>query len=390
MASQRLRIVVLGYIVRGPIGGMAWHHLQYVMGLRDLGHDVIFLEDSDDYPSCYDPEKHVTGTDPSYGLGFAARVFDKVALGDHWGYYDAHTSTWHGPLAREALAFCKSADLVLNISGVNPLREWIISIPSRVIIDTDPVFTQVGHLTEPSRRTDASQHTSFFTFGENIARGSALVPDDGFPWQATRQPIVLNAWPVIDPPRNGKFTTVMQWDSYPAREYEGVRYGVKSDSFGPYINLPRMSGGGFELAIGSASAPRDMLESHGWELANPLAVAGDPWEYQKYIRNSRGEFGIAKQGYVGGRSGWFSERSAAYLASGRPVLAQETGFSDWLPSGQGILSFSSAREVLEGMGEVNSRYEYHCRKAREIAEEYFSADRVLTDLIEKCMHLGTA
>ena len=127
-ASDRLRIAVLGYIVRGPFGGMVWHHLQYVMGLVQLGHDVVFVEDSDDYASCYDPERGTMGTDPSYGLRFAAESFGHVGLRDCWAYHDAHTGRWHGPRADDARRFCGAADLVLNLSGVNPLRPWVMEV----------------------------------------------------------------------------------------------------------------------------------------------------------------------------------------------------------------------------------------------------------------------
>ncbi|MCU7817017.1 MAG: hypothetical protein KZQ81_17925 [Candidatus Thiodiazotropha sp. (ex Rostrolucina anterorostrata)] len=167
-SNQHLRIIVLGYIVRGPIGGLAWHHLQYVMALDRLGHNVYFVEDSDDYPSCYNPTTHITDSDPSYGLKFTADAFKKVGLAERWAYYDAHVSRWFGPCADHILDICKTADLLLNLSGVNPLRSWLATIPKRALVDTDPVFTQLRHLTDSTARSLALQHNSFFSFGENI------------------------------------------------------------------------------------------------------------------------------------------------------------------------------------------------------------------------------
>jgi hypothetical protein len=380
---RSLRIIVLGYIVRGPLGGLAWHHLQYVMGLARLGHDVYFLEDSGDSPSCcYDPVRNLTDADPTYGLRFATQIFEGVGLGDRWAYYDAHTSRWLGPCANRMLNICAEGDLLLNLSGVNPLRPWLIEIPVRALIDTDPVFTQIKHLTNPVSRDLAAQHTVFFSFAENIGHSQCTIPNDGFPWQATHQPIVLNAWPVTPAPAQGKFTTVMQWDSYPPRELNGHRYGMKSESFGPYIGLPEVTGPIFELALGSPSAPREMLTKRGWILRDSRVPTVDPWTYQRYIQYSKAEFGVAKHGYVVTRSGWFSERSAAYLASGRPVLVQETGFSDWLPTGAGLLSFSNREEALAGIEEINSRYQFHCRAARSVAEEYFNGERLLAGLLD--------
>jgi hypothetical protein len=380
-----LRIAVLGYLVRGPIGGMAWHHLQYVLGLARMGHDVRFIEDSDDYPSCYDPQRGVVSADPTFGLGFAAAAFDRLGLSDRWAYHDAHTHHWHGTAGESILDWLARADLVLNVSGVNPLRPWLRERPIRALIDTDPVFTQIRHLTDPAARARAAEHNAFFTFGENIPSGRSSVPADGFSWQATRQPVVLDAWPVSPAPPGGRFTTVMQWDSYPAREHEGRRYGMKSESFGPYLDLPKRCGSPLELAVGSPSAPRELLRERGWIVADPLEATRDPWTYQQYLRDSRAEFGVAKHGYVAAWTGWFSERSACYLATGRPVLVQDTGFTDWLPTAGGVVPFRTADEAVAGVREIECRYEFHARTARSLAIEIFDSDKVLSRLIERAM-----
>lgn len=384
-AASRLRVVVLGYVVRGPLGGLAWHHLQYVLGLRALGHDVHFIEDSDDYPSCYDPARGVVGADPAYGIAFATRAFERLGLGDRWCFYDAHAARWLGPLAPRALEICASAELLLNLSGVNPLRPWTEGVPARAFVDTDPAFTQIRHLTDTHARSLAAAHNSFFTFAENIARDDCLVPADGFHWRRTRQPVVLDAWPTTPGPRAGSWTTVMQWDSYPAREHGGRRYGMKSDSFNEFAELPARAGSVFKIALGSEHAPRAELRAQGWKLLDPLAVTRDPWTFQEFVRASKAEWSVAKHGYVASRSGWFSERSASYLASGRPVLTQETGFSKWLPTGAGLLTFDTLEDVLSGMAEIEGDYARHCRAARELAAEFFDARKVLPGLIERAL-----
>jgi hypothetical protein len=383
--EERLRVLVLGYVVRGPLGGLAWHHLQYVLGLAELGHDVTFLEDSDDYESCYDPARDEVGNDPAYGLGFAAAAFGRLGLVDRWAYYDAHTGRWLGPAAGRVREACAGADLLLNVSGVNPLRPWLLDVPARVLVDTDPAFTQVRHLTDPAAAAAARRHTAFFSFGENIGRPGCTVPDDGLPWRPTRQPVALGAWPVTPGPADGPFTTVMQWDSYRAREYGGRRYGLKSDSFAPYLDLPRRSGANFELAVGSPTAPQQRLRENGWRVLDPRGPTRDPWAYQDYLRRSRAEFGVAKHGYVASRSGWFSERSAAYLASGRPVVVQDTGYTDWLRADAGVLAFGGPEEAREAVAEVGRAYARHCRAAREVAEAYFDARRVLPSLLERAL-----
>jgi hypothetical protein len=378
-----MRIVVLGYIVRGPIGGLAWHHLQYVLGLVRLGHEVRFIEDSDDYPACYDPSRHVVDCDPSYGLRFAADAFGRLGLGDEWAYHDAHTGRWLGAARSSAEAFCRSADVVLNISAVNPLRDWALEVPVRVLVDTDPVFTQVRHLTDDTARKRALEHNAFFTFAENVSCGTAQLPDDGFEWRTTRQPIVLDAWPVTPSPPAAPYTTVMQWQSYRPVEYDGKWYGTKSASFQPYFDLPHRATVPLEIALGGSDAPREMLREKGWSLQNPLDVARTPGSFQDYVRASRGEFAVAKQGYVASNSGWFSERSAGYLASGRPVVTQETGFSEWLPLGCGLFSFREVDEALGALDRIEKDYDRNAIGARKLAEEHFESGEILSRLLRE-------
>lgn len=381
--SGRLRIVVLGYVIRGPLGGLTWHHLQYVVGLQRQGHDVWFIEDSDDYPSCYNP---VTGTldeDPTYGLEYATRVFDQVGLTHRWAYFDAHNNQWHGPGAEKAPAVASNADIVLNVSGVNPQRAWWERAQARVLIDTDPVFTQVRHLSDQRAQEAAAAHTAFFSFGENFGRPGCTIPDDGLPWQPTRQPVVTQLWPLALPTSLGRYTTVMQWESYEPVTWGEQSFGMKADSFEPFADLPSKVSVELELALGSESAPRTRLRERGWHVSDPLAVTRNPWTFQRYIESSRAEFAVAKHGYVASRSGWFSERTTGYLASGRPALAHDTGFSDFLPSGEGLIAFSDLDDVLGGIEKIEANYALHCRRARDFVKEHFSADEVLESLLQR-------
>ena len=380
-AAQRLKIVVLGYVVRGPLGGLAWHHLQYVLGLKNLGHDVLFIEDSEDYPVCYDPSTHQVGENPSYGIRFAEQAFARLGLGEAWAYFDAHRSSWLGPASGSAVDYCSEADLLLNVSGVNPLRAWTENIATRVYIDTDPVFTQVKNLTDATIQERIQTHTDFFSFGELIEAGQSGVPDDGIRWRSTRQPVVMEAWPLTKAD-GSRYTTVMQWDSYPVVEHDGLRYGMKRESFPMIETLPQRVTSPLEIALGSGSAPRATIEAAGWLLQDPLAVTLDPWTYQDYLQRSRGEVSVAKEGYVSTRSGWFSERSACYLASGRPVVVQDTGFSQIFPVGAGLHAFNTQDEAVEAILRIESNHAAECRAAHEIAEEFFNAYHVLTKLIE--------
>lgn len=382
--AQRLRILVLGYIVRWPLGGMVWSNLHYLMGLHALGHEVWYFEDSDDYPSCYDPERCTTDTNRAYGLRFAEETLGRIGLGKRWAFHDGHAHTWHGPVAGRALRICQEADLVLNLACANPLRPWMQEIPVRAYVDEDPAFTQIRALTDEASRRRALAHNVFFTFGENLPAGKARIPMDGLPWRPARQPVFLPAVPVSPPQPAGQLTTVMQWQSYKPVEYQGIRYGLKGDSFAEFFSLPQQTGPLFELALGGRDVPAGQLRSAGWRLRNPLEVTRTPWTYEAFIRESKAEFGLAKHGYVASHSGWFSERSACYLATGRPVLAQETGFSEWLDARQGVLSFQTKDDLVAAVEELNGDYERHCRVAREIAVEYFDSAKILPAMLERC------
>ena len=381
--SGRLRILVLGYIIRGPMGGVTWPYLQYVLGLHQMGHDVYYLEDSGDTRyACYDPERNAVDTDPSYGLQYAQRVFGQVGLAEKWAYYDYHQQQWQGPLASKVMDKIAGADLLLNLSGANPIRPWLAEVPRRVLVDPDPAFTQVDILTDPGKRQFAAQHTDFFTFATNIGNVTCKMPDDGFSWQPTRQPVCLDAWKIVPSPPSAPWTTVMQWDSYQVRDYLGQTYGMKSWSFQPFIRLPQwLPHETFELALGNAKSSAGQLRQGGWRVVNPLVPTRTPWTYQQYIQASKGEWSVAKHGYVVSHGGWFSERSTGYLASGKPVVVQETGFSEVIETGRGLLTFRTAEEAVEAIQEVNKDYVFHCKEARRLVEENFEATQVLETLL---------
>ena len=383
-----MRIIVLGYVVRGPLGGMVWSNLQYLMGLRELGHDVYFIEDSDDYPACYDPVQDAMVADATYGMRFADETFRAIGFGERWAYYDAHQGAWRGACGDRALALCETADLLLNLCGVNPLRPWFQAIPCKALVDQDPVFTQVRNLTEPGRRDYACGHDAWLTFAENFGHPGCAVPDDGIPWVATRQPVVLQEIEPSDPKPHGRFTTVMNWTSYKPARLDGRTYGMKGESFLPFVDVPRRTRERLELSVGGAGTPSELLAENGWALRDPRMPTASVATYLRYVRESKAEFGIAKHGYVVSRSGWFSERSAAYLATGRPVVVQDTAFTKWLDAGEGVIAFRTRDEAVAAVDDVAARYEHHCRRAREIVEAYFDSRRVLTEMLDKIMARG--
>lgn len=377
---SKLNIIVLGYIVRGPIGGMTWHHLQYCLGLKQLGHNVFFMEDSGDSEyCCYDPIRNVTDANATYGLKYATEVFQMSGMEKDWAYFDMHTNTWYGNAERVENVI-SNADMFINVSLINPVRDSLQRIPVRVLIDTDPVFTQIRNTNEPARMKIAREHNFFFTFGENYGEAGCTIPADGFPWKPTRQPVFLPAWKSLQNKPSGNWTTVMQWDSYKSEKFEGREFGMKSVSFEEYLDIPhQFPGEKFSLAIGGA--PFERLKSHGWEILDFFPPSQSPWTYKKFIENSKGEFSVAKHGYRSSLSGWFSERSANYLAMGKPVITQDTGFSKLLPTGKGLFAFNSPNDIKHLLDEVNSDYDLHSKHARLIAEEFFNSDTVLRKLL---------
>ena len=377
-----LKILCSGHLVRYPLGGHSWHHLQYLVGLKQLGHEVTFFEDYGWPESCYDPQRNEMTADPSYGIEYLRAMLRPHGLDDAWCYL-AEDGTAHG-MSREQLAdLCRDSDVHLNLSNVN----WIPELKTcrrRVLVDTDPVFTQIG------AHGVAESFSCFdvcFTYGENVHKPGCEMPTAGTRWLPTRQPVVLDLWPVEPGDPAGRFTTVINWTPSGEREYEGRVYGQKDREFVPYFTLPQRTGARMEVAVGG-SKPDDLaqrLVAGGWTVADPVRLTRDPWTYQRYLRESMAEFCVAKHGYVSTRSGWFSDRTSGYLASGRPAVVQDTGFSDVLPIGTGLIAFRTPDEAIEGVRRVREDYERHCAAARAIAEEYFSASRVLTELLERAL-----
>jgi hypothetical protein len=386
MSGSKPSVLVMGYVVRGPLGGMAWSDLQYLVSLLASGHELYYVEDSEDYPSCYNPITNETTADPKYGLAFASEALAKVGMEGHWSFHDAHTGTWHGPLGGLGSKVFERADVLLNLAGVNPLRDWAMDVPMRILVDQDPAFTQIRNLTDPARALFTKAHNAFATFAENVGTDGCSVPDDGVPWRPTRQPVMVDGFPVSDPPREGRFTTVMQWESYPGVEHDGRRYGMKSVSFEDYLSLPSHTDVDFEIALGAPGPVRSRLEEAGWTTIDPRGVTRTPDTYETFIRGSKGEFGIAKHGYVVTNSGWFSERSLAYMANARPVVIQDTGFSRHIPVGEGVMPFTSPAEAVDALETVAGDERRHGLAARAVVAEHFEGRAVVAELLDNAAH----
>jgi hypothetical protein len=384
MMSSRLAIIVTGLVAQYPLGGLAWHYVQYLFGLARLGHDVYYLEDTGKAP--YNPRARGAVEDCRFNVEYLAGIMSQIGLPDKWAYRSPR-SEWLGLSAVKRTAILKSADLLINVSGSLAHPQDYREVRKLAYIDTDPVFTQVKIAqgkTEFRERIDA--HDVLFSFGERVNETS---PRTGHDWRATRQPVVLSKWRPSTS-RRDVFTTVMNWSAKDKPLIYGSQtYGQKHVEFARFLDLPSIVAPTvLEVALNTGKgsrAPRELLTSNGWRLVDPDEVCLDLDSYHRYIESSKAEWSAAKHGYVQGQSGWFSERSACYLAAGRPVVVQETGFSSVLPVGEGILPFSTIEEAAAGIREVERDYPRHANAARAIAEEYFNSDKVLDRLIDEAL-----
>ncbi|HTL54729.1 MAG TPA: hypothetical protein VL361_03585 [Candidatus Limnocylindrales bacterium] len=374
-----MKIICSGHMVRYPLAGQSWHHLQYLVGLKRLGHEVIFFEHFGWPDACYDPVTNTLSPDPTYGIAYVNELLRPHGLENSWCYLSEDGSS-HG-LSREALhQACREADLYLNISNIN----WIPELEDcrcRVLIDTDPVFTQIG---AHGMGGPFTRYHRLFTYGENVHRPGCEMPTAHMSWLPTRQPVVPDCWPVSPGQAEAPFTTIMNSMSFAPRRYQGRFYGQKDIEFEPFLSLPLQVEQPMEIALNAPKEVRKRAVEQGWRLADPRKVTQTPTVYQSYLSSSHAEFSVAKHGYVSTSCGWFSDRSTGYLATGRPVVVQDTGFSRVLPTGLGLLSFSTHTEALQCIEKLQNNYDDHCRAARQLVEEYFDAPKVLTDLLEQC------
>jgi hypothetical protein len=315
-------------------------------------------------------------------------------LAKRWFYRDGTGRTYGWPWA-DVVEFCRTADLFVHVSASCWMREEYFAARRVVFVDSDPMYTQAsvdGYLdgtidaAARQRVEMLRQHDVFFTFAENIGAPDCKVPTALFEWIPTRQPIVLDRLEPESVPvaaRRRVLTTVASWEPSEAETIVGgVAYTGKSREFARFLDLPARSRLPFELAL-SGRIPAEQLRAHGWRLVDSYGVSKDPWIYRDYLANSLGEWSVAKQAYVASRSGWFSCRSACYLALGVPVVVQDTGFGCAIPSGRGVLGFTTMEEAVEAIDRVAADPAAHAEAAQAIAREYFDSNRVLTRLIEQ-------
>jgi hypothetical protein len=378
-------VIVAGALANKPFnGGEAWVRLSYILGFKRLGFRVCFIEEIDRH-ACHDETGAVVAFEDSSNLEYFKRVVERFGLeGSAALVYEGGERTYGLSLA-ELEDIAETAELLVNISGHLKLEPLLERLRKKAYIDIDPGFTQFWHADE-SVAFRLEDHDYYFTIGENIGTPACPIPTGGIHWRHTRPPVVLEDWPVSKEGTQDHFTTIANWRGpFGPVHYGGKTFGLKLHEFRKFIDLPKRAPGTFELALNIHPAEVDdidLLRRHGWRLVDPRVVAASPETFRRYVQTSGAEFSVAQGIYVATHSGWFSDRTVRYLASGKPVLVQDTGFARNLPVGEGLVAFGTLDEAVAGAERIARDYDGHCQAARALAEAYFDSDRVLGRLIE--------
>ncbi len=386
--ARPLKIVVGGYIIGYPLGGMTWHHLNYLLGFHELGHEVTFLEDSGEFSVPYNPTDWTCSPESTYGRRYLEDAFREYRLPARYCYYSQFENRYYGLGKDELEDTLHQADLMVFVSGVTPLRDERPRPRRTVVIDTDPVFTQLrmrhdADFLEYYRRFDVQA-----TFGRLIGTDSCPLPTHGLKWVGTNQPVALSRWKV-QPCTSRAFSTIGKWEHSSDRhlEFDGRKYrSSKGVQWMKLKSLP--SRVNWEMTLGMAGMPGDVardFRSHGWKIVDPEKASINCRSMADFICDSAGEFTVAKEIYTELLSGWFSDRSSIYLASGRPVVTQDSGFDKWMPAGEGLFSFRSEDEAAVALNEIARDYPRHSAAARGVAESHLDARKVLQELIDRSM-----
>jgi hypothetical protein len=384
---------------------VSWQVLHYLEGFRRLGYDVYYIEDTGGW--AYNPlqtkeeneSEYAYTINCQYAVNYVAKLMSSYGLQDRWAYWSRVDGQVFGLSETHVSRLFEKADALLNLTGSTRLTEEHMRVPVRIYLETDPVIRQIEVLQGAHKAIDLlAAHTHHFSYGENLGASDCSVPLSRFHYYPTRQPVVLDWWTPDarlssdgneQPNISARFTTIAKWRQ-PGKdiEWKGETYSwSKHVEFLKFIDLPRRTGQEFELALAWEDKKDEeaipQLTSCGWRVVDAISLSKDILPYRDYILGSRGEFTVAKDQNIRLRSGWFSDRSACYLAAGKPVVTQNTAFDNILPTGRGLFAFRNMEDILAAIDTIQSDYKGHCRAAREIAEEYFAAEKVLGSLMDR-------
>lgn len=378
------RIVLGTYLVRYPLGGMMSWALQYVIGLHRLGHHVVVVESATYPDACFDPVTRTMTDDPAHGLSVVDGLLRRFGMPGRLCFVGVD-GRHHGLRRAEVREAFRTADVFVDMGTHGAWQELAELAPRRVLVDGEPGFTQLKRENARLAGAPVAEYDGYWTSGVNVGTSRSPAPSAGVSWQPLPHPVVLDLFPVTQAPRGGPITTVMNWQSYAPVEHAGRTYGHKDRSFEVFADLPRRVDAPLELAVAGPAVPQDRLNALGWRTRDGHAVTRTLDAFWEYVRGSRAEFSLCKQGYVSLRTGWFSDRGGVYLASGRPVVQQDTGFGDLLPCGEGLFAVSTVDEAADALDAVLRDPDRQGRAARAIAEEHLGSERVLGRWIEEVL-----
>ena len=376
------RIVLGSYMVRYPLGGMLSWVLQYLAGFKDLGHEIYFVEKYGYPDSCYNPLNETMSDDCSYGVKVLSELLAKVGLQEKWCFVE-RSGKYHGISRKDIEEIFRTADVFIDMGTHGSWAEEASLANLNILIDGEPGFTQIKMANAIEEGTVLPHYDHYFTTGKNIDTEFSTSPTANVKWRYLYHPVNVDLFPVVESPETAPYTTVMNWQSHKPIRYNGTTFGQKDIEFARFVDLPKRVALPLQLAVSGKKLPVQMLNEHGWQVfdAKQATISFD--SFQRYIQNSRGEFSVCKNVFVANNTGWFSDRSAAYLASGRPVVMQETGFSRHLPCGKGLFAVQSPEEAKAAIEEIESDYNLHSKAARRIAEEHLHTGVVLKEFLDE-------
>jgi hypothetical protein len=381
--NHRGKLVILHLAIRYPFAGVIWQLLHHLIGFQRLGFDVYYLEDHWAY--VYDPIKVSPMPDAAPNLKLAVEALTRYGFGDRWGFLDPASGEYLGMSKARCHELLKESDAVINLCVATKLREEHQACRRMVYLETDPGIFQVSLARGEAWAVEAAaRHHHFFTYAYNLGAPDCVLPPGGLPWHRTRPPVLLDIWHTgVGPAEPRLFTTVGTWINKGSDvEFNGQKYWwSKHVNFRDVLDVARLAGQPIELTTDLDSGPDyERAVAGGFALRPVIPMSLDVEGYREYVSSSRGEFTVSKDLYVRTRSGWFSDRTATYLAAGRPVVTQYTGFEKFIPVGTGLLGFSEAAEAVDAIKRINADYRRHAEAARELAEQYFDAARLLEDM----------
>lgn len=375
------RIIVNSAMIRFPMGGINLWAVTWLAGMQQLGHEVFFLEDTGWENACYDAGRQIMSNDCSYGISVVAPLLERFGLGDRWSFIDFE-GNHHGMSRTQVDELFRTADAFIDFEW-GALYERAANVPLRIFMDSEPGWFQIRRVRDIDSGKTLRKYDYYFTTGLNVGSEHSTVETAGIDWLPTWTPVLIPDDIPDFARHNGRFTTIMGWQSNPPVVFRGVTYGQKDLEFEKFMELPRHVSDEIEVAVSGPAVPRERLAENGWHVRQANEVARSLDSYLDYIRQSKGEFTVAKNSFVMTRCGWLGDREGVYLSMGKPVVVQDTGITRHLPCGEGLFAVDNIEEAAAAIAEISADYRRHSRAARDLAGQYLSTGKVVGSLLTR-------